>query len=173
MIKELTMVAEGDDFIEYKTDKGDGKILFSAIKPYWDHADGDEFERGFADVIDDNHILAVILVASEQGGILVVWNAETQTIEHVSQAAFCQAATVYDGDVYTLSYVHQWGVTPFVIIEKCKYGIMDASAECETVIKTSADYFLDNYRGNFDDLNLEMDDKGIRVFLKDVEVPLN
>ncbi|MCR4657016.1 MAG: hypothetical protein K5770_12430 [Lachnospiraceae bacterium] len=169
MLKEIKLVAKEDIFLEYEDEKGKGQVLFSAIKPYWDYSCEEDYEGGFAHIVDDKRVLAVLSVASGQGGVVIVWNTETGTPEHISQADFCQAAAIYNGEVYTLAIVRQFGAEPSAVVEKCKYGTMDAFAECESVQSISMDCF-DDYRGNTEELSLIVDESGIRLFLKDKEI---
>ncbi len=170
MIENVTLTVKEDCFVSYIADDVESCIPFSALKEYWSYASSDDFEGGFAQTIDDVRILVVMLVASGQGGIAAVWNTKTRSLEHVSQADYCEAVTVYDGYVYTLSVSDSYE-SPVAVIEKCKYGTKDIGMELETVAKLSAESFAD-YDGNKGELTLCVNEKGIIVFHNGNEIDI-
>ncbi len=171
MIKDIKLNSEAGAFLTYKTENVEGKIPYSAIAPYWDYAQEDEFEGGFAKAIDDDRILAVMLVAAGQGGAAVVWNAQTEALEHISDAAYCAAATNFDGCVYTLSIPSGFFTPTPAVIEKSKLGTKDVSMEPEKVKEIPSD-ILEDYDCNLDDIDLIVDDNGIKLILKGKKIDI-
>ena len=119
-------------------------VRFDDILPYWEYATEDDFERGSARIFG-NKILFTIITAKGQGGIVVLWNAETRKIEHISDACFTLAFDMDEHYIYFLKDVCYWGMKANLQIWKIPLGCMDAWKEADRVNTTklpSADFTI-------------------------------
>ena len=104
------------------------QLPFSDIEPYWSYANEDDFEYGFAKIFDDK-LLITLLTASSQGGVVVLWDAYTETIEHVSDGSFCIAVDMDDEKVYKLLNVATYTTESNLQVWEAPLGMMDASGD--------------------------------------------
>ena len=103
-------------------------IHFSDIKPFWEYATEEDYEDGKA-VLFGEKLLFTMRTASGQGGIVAVWNTETNQIEHLSEASYCVAAAVKDEVVYILRCISNFVTPAKLMLTAVDYGVIDAFDE--------------------------------------------
>ena len=103
------------------------ELLLKGIEPYWQYANETDIEQITVRAVD-NYIIAVFTVASGQGGVVTVWNADGELI-HISSGSFGLASTIFDGYVYTLCAVINWGHPLSFSLKRIRLGAMDAFEE--------------------------------------------
>lgn len=81
MLTGINYVVKEDTFIEFEKNGEKSSIRFSDIVPFWSYATEEDFEGGIIKIIGDK-ILFTMLTASSQGGIVAVWNTDTEEVEH-------------------------------------------------------------------------------------------
>ncbi|WP_303826287.1 hypothetical protein [Ruminococcus flavefaciens] len=104
------------------------EIRFSDIEPLWEHANEDEFEGGRAYIVGSN-IVFTILVASGQGGVIIVWDTEKECVTHISEAAYCQALYVFENKVFYLCDISNFVIPSHLQMYVIPLGTMDAWKE--------------------------------------------
>lgn len=165
MVDNVSIIAQNDVFISYSKDNEEIIIPFSIINPYWDLATEDDFEGGFARVIDNKLIIATLLAATGQSGAIIVWNTETESLEHISDGTYCEAVEVYDGNIYSLSIISHSFSEPKAYIEKVPYGTMDTSVEPEILSEVPIEKF-DDYDGNTEEIEMNVNGDEIEILVK-------
>ena len=165
MVKNISIVAKNDVFISYLKDNVERIIPFSIIRPYWNLATEEDFEGGLARAIDDKHIIATLLAVTGQSGAIIVWNTETESLEHISDGTYCEAVEVYKDNVYSLSIISHSFSEPKAYIEEISYGTMDTSIEPEVLFEIPIEKF-DDYDGNTETIELKVYGDEIEIFLK-------
>ena len=116
-------------FATYENSGKSYELKLDTVKEYWDYANEEDVESLRLST-DGKMIIANFTTASDQGGVVTVWDSGGNLI-HISRAEFGIASTIYDGYVYTLCAVHDF-VTPLnYLITKNKFGTMDAWKEDE------------------------------------------
>ncbi len=167
MINNAKWVLNDGVAISYETDDGEGKILFSDILPYWNHATEDEFETGKIYTDDDNNALWILwLVASGQGGVVIGWDVGVNKLIHISEASYAVALDTYEGDLYTLHVISNYTSKPQMGLFKTQIGTIDAQKETTKVESFSIDK-ADEYNGNPDDVDVIVDETGVKVAFGD------
>ena len=154
MIKSIKFIAKEDALIEVGLESGGVTINFSDIQPYWSYATEEDFEGGFAKIIGDK-ILFSLSTASMQGGIVAIWNANSQKIEHVSEGAYCVAADVYNGEIYRLLAVSNFVTKEHFELRETPIGIMNANEE-GTEIQLDTQALCDKFDGSYSSVGLEV-----------------
>ena len=52
--------------------------------------------------IKDDYIIFTILVASSQGGVIVIWDTKKDCVVHISEGSYCLTAAIYKDRVFYL-----------------------------------------------------------------------
>lgn len=91
-----------------------GKIktpTWSSLYEYWSYADPNEIEYVATSYTSDNFVLGCT-VASGQGGIIAVWDADKDDWIHVSEANYVTSALLLEevNKIISLHYVSYYGV---------------------------------------------------------------
>ena len=154
MIKSIKFIAKEDALIKVGLESGKVTINFSDIQPYWSYATEEDFEGGFAKIIGDK-ILFSLSTASLQGGIVAIWNANSQKIVHVSEGAYCVAADVYNGKIYRLLAVSNFVTKEHFELWETPIGIIDANEE-GTEIQLDTQAICDKFDGSYSSVDLEV-----------------
>ena len=154
MINKIELVAKNDVLIEVVSNDFKKVIRFSDIQPYWSYATEEDFEGGFAKIIGDK-ILFSLSTASMQGGIVAIWNANSQKIEHISEGAYCVTANIYNGKVYRLLCVSNFVTKEHFELWETPIGIMDANEE-GTEIQIDTQTLCDKFDGSYSSVDLEV-----------------
>ena len=130
MIDNLKILLEEDILATYEMNGKECKIPLEAIRKYWEYANEDDLE-GVKIYADDNNIVALLTTASGQGGAVVIWDADSDEVIHASEAAYTVAVDIYDGKVYTLSFIQNFGTPLTAKMFIAPVGIMDAFKEAD------------------------------------------
>lgn len=143
MITNLDYIAENGVLMTYNISGLQDKISFSDITPLWDNATEELFEGGKAYIYDDDLILFTFMVAGGQDGIIVLWDARKRKAVHVSNAAFCVAATISNEQLLYLCEVSYFAMPTHYCVYAVKLGTMDVANEgnqiyCECPRKVEA-----------------------------------
>ena len=94
-----------DVLIAADVDGMEQRICGEDIYPYWEYIY--ENEGGFVET-DGRYILCVLHTAGMQGGVVMFWDTAEEELVHVSDGAYCVAAVLYEGEVYTLQLVEHF-----------------------------------------------------------------
>ena len=84
------------------------EILFSDIEPYWPYATEDDFESGKAKIFE-NLLIANIITSAGQGGLIIVWDLDTNLLLKHFESPYCVDFTFHNSTIYALNYVSYWG----------------------------------------------------------------
>ena len=165
MIKDLLFTSGEGKILEGHVGETAFCLYFRELHPFWSYATEEDFEGGFAKIIG-NKILFCLTTACGQGGIVVLWNAETKEIEHISEASYCVAASTSAGTIYTLHYISNYEVEGHFELWKIPVGIIDAWRE-GTKIAADLSQLDEQCNGDFSALQLEVIQDQIRISLND------
>lgn len=160
MKPQVVSVVKGNIIAKFKTSSRESVIPFSALKKYWDYADEDDIEGGNMIPLNDGNILIFFTTASDQGGVVFIWDTEKDEIVHVSEGAYTIAASIYKGEVFTLRYIHYWGITPYLAWSKAPAKTMDAWSETEIHKIEGIDYCEGPISLTVDELGIHIDNNG-------------
>ena len=86
MIDNLKLIFKEDILATYELNGKESKFPLEAIRKYWDYANEADLE-GAKLYTDDNNVVALLTTASDQGGVVVIWDAASEEITHISDAS--------------------------------------------------------------------------------------
>lgn len=167
MIKGIKYLATNDVLIEVDLENKKADIKFSDVAPYWSYANEEDFEGGFAKVFEDKVLFSVV-TASGQGGIIAVWDGQTQKIVHVSEGAYCVAADVYDGKIYRLLCVSNFVTKSHFELWETAIGSFDANEE-GTRVDTEISSVDDKYNGVYSSIELKVTNNSFVIKIDEEE----
>lgn len=153
---KFSMVCKGKKIADYLVNEKKYTIPFSAVIKYWSYATEEDVEWAKMSLLDDGNILFILTTGSDQGGVVCIWDTEEHKLIHISEGSYAIAATVYDGYVYTLCYMHHWGAEETFAITKATVGTMDAWADTQGEAITFNEY-------NGSDVDFKVDATGRRI----------
>ncbi len=165
MIKDLLFTSGEGKILEGYVGETAFCLYFRELHPFWSYATEEDFEGGFAKIIG-NKILFCLTTACGQGGIVVLWNAETKEIEHISEASYCVAAGLSSETIYTLHYVSNYVVEGHFELWKIPVGIIDADREGKKIVANLSQLDV-QYNGDCSALKLVVSKGQIRISLND------
>lgn len=165
MIKKIEFIATGDTLINVELENEKTSIKFSDIYPYWDYATEEDFEGGFAKIIEDK-ILFTMHTASMQGGIIGLWNAKTQKIEHISDGSYCVSADFVNEKIYSLLCISNFETPASFSLWQIPVGVMDAFAESEK-IDVELPGLIEEFNGDIGSVELEVQEDGYSIKIND------
>ena len=163
MLTGIKFTAQGDTLIEYEKNGGKAVIRFSDIESLWQYSTEENFEGGTAKIIDEK-ILFTMLTASAQGGIVAVWNTDTEEIEHISEGSYCVAVDVHNDKVYRLLFVSNFTTKANFQLWETPYDAMDANEE-GTQVNVTIPEIVDEFDGDCSKITLTVSDKAISIVL--------
>lgn len=163
MITGIKFIAQGDVLIEYEKNSEKSSIHFSDVEPLWTYATEEDFEGGTVEIIDEK-ILFTMLTASAQGGIVVVWDTDTEKIEHISEGSYCVAVDAHNDKVYRLLFVSNFTTKSNFQLWETTYGVMDANEEGEQIDVTFPD-IVDDFDGDYSNVALKVTNEVITIVL--------
>lgn len=166
MIENLKYVGENGVLMTFDFDGEQKQIHFSDLERFWGDATEDYFEGGQA-WIQDNLIVFTFLIASDQAGLVVIYDAEHDEIIHVSDGAYCIAAVIFDEYLYCLCAIHNYSVPYHWQMYAVKTGTIDPNC-CGDRLYTQ--YPCRLYDSRIDDVKLKINDTGIRIMVNDETV---
>ncbi|MBR1597392.1 MAG: hypothetical protein IJ661_00600 [Lachnospiraceae bacterium] len=171
MIENLKLVLKEDVLATYELDGKESKLPLEAIRKYWDYANEADLE-GAKLYTDDNNVVALLATASDQGGVVVIWDAASEEITHISDASYTVAVDIYEGKVFTLSFIQSFGtpLTAKMFIEPV--GTMDAFKEADEDRNFEFEE-LSDYDGDASDVSLTVDADNYIINIKDKEFVVN
>ena len=128
MIKNVKYVADQQSLLRVETENTSIQIRYSDIQPYFADAEASSFESGRCFIMGDNLIFTFI-TSDGQGGVVCVWDCIQNKLVHISDGAYCVAATLDIGKLYTLHDITNF-VTPYHLrVFVCPFGTMNANTE--------------------------------------------
>ena len=139
-----------DVLIAADVDGMEQRICGEDIYPYWEYIY--ENEGGFVET-DGRYILCVLHTAGMQGGVVMFWDTAEEELVHVSDGAYCVAAVLYEGEVYTLQLVEHFMTEPHFAVSKVPFGTMDCFAETDPV-EWDIPVDMETFSGQTDDIKL-------------------
>lgn len=159
MIKKIEWVDDERSIITYQTEDKRGSILRNTVYKYWRAVR--YCEGGVARAVNDSQILVFLLANSDQSGIIFTWDVEKNRMIHVSEGDYVINACIDGGSIYTIRYIHFYGVLPSCEIRRYPYPTKDLSNE-GTLIKRF-DYGSFDYRGDFASTKISVRNRKIYV----------
>ena len=164
-INNLDYIGKNKRLFSYTVNNKKKYINFSVFKPYWSYADPDLLESCWAKIVDNN-IIGILLGASNQTGIVFVWDAIQSKLIHVSCGDYAIASVIMDDYVYTLQEVHNFSTPSFFVLCRAKLFTMDAS-EYEDLLMTDDTSFLNKYNGYIGSLILFTENHSLKADIDD------
>lgn len=151
--------------IKYKADNGiliEGvykdetfKIKFSDIIPFWQYATEEDFEDGKAKLYD-KYVIASILTAGGQGGIIFVWDLEQKTVICCFESEYCVDFTTQNKEIYSLHYISHWGVSPYFQLRKT-----NIATEKSDVLSIELPFDSIIYNGDMNSVSMNIEEKNV------------
>lgn len=137
------------------------EIRFSDIEKYWDYANEDDLEGGSARIIG-GIVFFTMLTAGGQGGIIVGWDLEKNSVVHISNGEFCKDFALYNDMVYSLCEACDFSCAAHFVIFRVPFGTMNIEESgirlyCESTCRITGNPAL------------EVSKKGIQVISEDKE----
>lgn len=161
MIKNLNYTAKNGILIEADVDGIHKQILFSDIEPFWSYANEDDFEGGYANIKDD-YIIFTILVASSQGGVIVIWDTKKDCVVHISEGSYCLTASIYKDRVFYLCDVCNYTMPSHYQMYSIPLYTMDSYKEGTRLYNQNPCKITEN---NIKSIRLKVDEAGISVIV--------
>lgn len=168
MIENVQIVGEGDVIIEAEIDGVASEIKFSDIAPFWEYANEEDYESGRAYVYED-YIAFTMLTHSGQGGIIVVWDTNDESVVHISEAAYCQALSIFEDNIYYLCDVSNFVTPSHIQLYSVPLFTMDASESGERIYCEEPSQFY-NQENPPQFFEIDASDSGIIVMIDEEEV---
>lgn len=163
MIENVKFNGSNDILIEYDFNAKHKNILFSELEVYWSSATEELFEGGSA-VVHNNTIIFTFMIASCQGGVIVVYDVESEAIIHISEGAYCIKTTVFGDYIYYLCEVSNYSVPCHYQVFAVKYGTKDAT---EQGYRLHSEYPCRIYGNHVESMQLDVNADGIRIVIND------
>lgn len=161
MITNISYPGENGVLIEADVDGIHEQIKFSDVLPYWSYATEDDFEGGRAYVKDD-YIIFTILVASSQGGVIVVWDTKKKGIVHISNGDYCTAVAIYNDTLFYLCNVYDFVTPSHYQMYSISLNTMDVS-DCGKRLYCQNPCKIEEKSIN--DIDLKVNEHGIQVII--------
>lgn len=134
--------------------KGEPFIInFSDITPFWQYATEEDFEDGKAKLYD-KYVIASILTAGGQGGIIFVWDLEQKTVVCCFESEYCVDFTFQNKEIYSLHYVSYWGASPYFQLRKT-----DIKTEKSDVLSIEFPFDSIVYNGDMNGVSMNIEEK--------------
>ena len=130
MIDNIQILLKNGIVLTY-TKHGEGvekTLEFSKLFEYWDYAD-DEEEPYLSVGAVGNMIYGIMTIAESQGGIIFIYDCDTEKVVHVSNGDYGVDFDVEDGYVYLLCYVSNFVTKGHFMIFRTEYGVKDSIIE--------------------------------------------
>ena len=124
MIKNVEYVANRRTLIKVNTDNGKFCISYKDIRPYWRYATPSDFEWGKVKTHGD-YLIFTMLTASDQGGVVCVWDCRINKLIHISEGAYVIAVALANDKVYMLKNVYHWGLAPHLCMSTIPLGTIN------------------------------------------------
>ena len=102
--------------------------------------------------------------AGMQGGVVMFWDTAEEELVHVSDGAYCVAAVLYEGEVYSLQLVEHFMTEPHFAVSKVPFGTMDCFAETDPV-EWDIPVDMETFSGQTDDIKLYVSGERIAAFI--------
>ena len=150
-----------DVLIAADVDGMEQRICGEDIYPYWEYIY--ENEGGFVET-DGRYILCVLHTAGMQGGVVMFWDTAEEELVHVSDGAYCVAAVLYEGEVYTLQLVEHFMTEPHFAVSKVPFGTRDCFSETDPV-EWDIPVDMETFSGQTDDIKLYVSGERIAAFI--------
>lgn len=129
------------------------KIKFSDIIPFWQYATEEDFEDGKAKLYD-KYVIASILTASGQGGIIFVWDLEQKAVVCCFESEYCVDFTIQNKEIYSLHYVSHWGASPYFQLRKT-----DIKAGKSDVLSIELPFDSIIYNGDMNSVSMDIEEE--------------
>ena len=107
------------------------------------------------------------LIASDQAGLVIVYDAEQDKVIHVSDGAYCIAAFIFDEYLYHLCAVHNYSCPNHWQMYAVKTGTMDAGCCGDRLYTQYPCRLIDS---KIHDVRLEVNDSGIFITVNEKDV---
>ena len=124
MIDYIHLIMEDDTLLVSSINGIPFQVLFSDIEPYWSYANKYDIDGCSVNVWDDK-LLIRLSTAGGQGGAVILWDAYSETIEHISDGSFCIAVDIDDQYIYKLLDVQTFTTDSNLQIWKVPLNCMD------------------------------------------------
>lgn len=160
-MKKLNYIGQDGIIIHIEDGVKVQEIRFSDIEKYWDYANEDDFEGGSARIIG-SIVFFTMLTAGGQGGIIVGWDLEKNSVVHISNGEFCKDFALYNDMVYSLCEVCDFNCAAHFLIFRVPFGTINSEEYgtrlyCESPCRITGNPAL------------EVGEKGIQVISGDKE----
>ena len=147
MITDLHYLGSNGIILSCKVDQKGAELRFEDVLPLWEYSTEEDLEGGMARVFDDK-VLFTMLTASTQCGVVILWNAKTGKIEHISDGSYVLSVDMDEQYVYLLLDVFNYVTRANLQLWRVPLNCMDACQMGEEVkvdSLPSADFMIDDY----------------------------
>ena len=132
--------------------------MFSDIKPYWQYATEEDFEGGKAKIYDD-YLVATLITAEGQGGLIFIWDLEQSKVVSCFEGDFCIDFAVSSKAIYSLHYISQWGLSSRFELRKSN---IESGKQEDLFVEIPFDDSV--YNGNMENVSMIFSaDKTLRI----------
>lgn len=142
-IEKLEYVANQRTIIRAITPTGRINIKYTDIRPYWPEARPSLLEGGRS-FVTGNYLIFTMITASGQDGVICVWDCASNRLVHISDGAYCIAAAIDNGTLYSLRDISNYCMPYHLRVYSCPFGTMDSSNE-GTVLYAESPIKIENY----------------------------
>lgn len=146
----VELVREGNVIAKYGSENLEGNIPFDQLRKYWSYANEEDTEWGTVESLDDENIIGILTTGSDQGGVVFIWNIKEEKFVHISEGAYAIGALLVNEKVYTLRYVHYWGVKDYIAWGETPLNTLDAITEVDLHKIENLDYHGDEISMHID-----------------------
>ena len=168
MIKKVKYIADQKTLLWVETENASIQIRYSDIQPYFADAHSSSFESGRCFVSGD-YLIFTFIIADGQGGAVCVWDCRQNKLVHISDGAYCVAAALDNGKLYTLHDISNF-VTPYHLrVFVCPFGTMNANTE-GTALYADQPIMVENYTEAVQCARLRVVNGRIEVLVGDKEI---
>lgn len=151
-------LGKGDILLDVSVSGKQQTITLEMLKGIWKNISEDELSNieYFNAEVYNKYVIGCVTVAQGQGGIVFVWDTQTQNFIHQSNGEFAVKAVIHNNKVYVLRQVAYWGVTAHLELDYCPLGTMAEDNEVTGIsLDENTKFHLannpDNYMIHFDD----------------------
>lgn len=150
-------IGKGDILLDISVSGKQQTITLEMLRDIWENISEDELSyiEYFNAEVYNNYIVGCVTVSQGQGGIVFVWDTQTQKFIHYSNGEFAVKAVIRNNTVYVLRQVTYWGITAHLELDYCPLGTMSEDNEVTGIsLDENTKFHLannpDNYAISFD-----------------------
>ncbi len=160
MVVKAESVLNRISIIKVQMDNGKIKsIKYSQVRKWWSYANQLDIEYCKCKIYG-NRVIFAMTTGSGQGGVICIWNCDSDMLEHISEASYIYDFVIDNEYIYSLHEIYNFMMPVHYRIYRTKIGVMNAWNENAELLYADAPQKLEGCSG------IEIDGKKMVVNTK-------